>query len=320
MRHLAASWFAIVHPPAVRLVASFAVLALAPDAGRAQSSEHAPLAVQLPSSTRALALGDAYVAVRDVDALLYNPALLAGARSGVAASAQLYGKSATLVSATSTVGFGQTFGVGLGVQLLDFVSPGAGIYPVPPGQLTRFVSGKAMSAVIALGAGMVVKGVRVGASAKYLDESLGLTEQRDATVAADLGASKDFGPVTVGLSVQDIGPALELSGREGKLPTRVTAGLAGFGLPVGPLDFGLSSALSVRRDGRVIPAAGAELSWIPIEGIGATGRLGLRYPDPHAGSPVTLGASAFLDRLSVDYAFEGFTGPGSGHRIGIRIR
>jgi hypothetical protein len=57
-----------------------------------------------------------------------------------------------------------------------------------------------------------------------------------------------------------------------------------------------------------------------IDGVGSAIRAGLRRPEEDHGTAATFGASFFLDRLTVDYAFEPFAGPGSGHRLGVRVR
>jgi hypothetical protein len=287
----------------------------------AQTDTYSALASQLPASTRAAGLANAYVAVRDVDVLLSNPAMLVGGRVGVAASAELYGGRGSLVALSNGMTFGPTFAAGIAVQLAHFDAPG-GVYPVRPSALTATGPRDGTSAVLAFGGGMLFKGIRFGARAKYINEAAA-SDRADATVALDVGAAKDFGVYTVGLAVQDVGPSLELGGMDGPLPARVTLGVAGGlngGWSVGPVDLGFTSAATVRRNGRVVPAAGGEITWSPLDGVGAVGRLGVRYPDSDAGSPITFGATFFLDRLSVDYAFEGWTGEGSAHRIGIRLR
>jgi hypothetical protein len=91
-------------------------------------------------------------------------------------------------------------------------------------------------------------------------------------------------------------------------------------VPVGPLDLAASGAVSVRRGGRVSPAGGVELGYVPIDGVTFAGRVGARLPEKNGEAPITLGASFTFDRVSIDYGFEPYQGEGSGHRIGIRIR
>lgn len=137
---------------------------------------------------------------------------------------------------------------------------------------------------------------------------------------ATLGVAKPMWFGTIGASIQDIGESLRLDGERLALPTRVTVGFAGGGMPLGPVDFGLSSALSVRRDGRVMPGAGVELDWSPIEGMGAVARFGGRVPERGGESPLTGGATVYVDRISLDLGIEGYSGKGTGVRIGVRVR
>ena len=56
-------------------------------------------------------------------------------------------------------------------------------------------------------------------------------------------------------------------GTSAALPTRATLGAAAAGYPVGPFDLAASTAVSVRRGGRVSPAGGVELGYMPIDGV-----------------------------------------------------
>ena len=84
-----------------------------------------------------------------------------------------------------------------------------------------------------------------------------------------------------------------------------------------------SVAVSRERDGRMVPAGGAELSYVPLEGWLFALRAGARRveggPTPHR-QPYTFGATAALDRFALDYAFEAIKGGHAAHRIGIRIQ
>src|SRR5690349_24478799 len=86
---------------------------------RAQATGFGPIVLQLPASTRAIGFGDAYVGVREPEAVFYNPAQL-GPRSagGVALSVERYGSVSAAGSFASTCAFGQ-FGFGIGGQVLD---------------------------------------------------------------------------------------------------------------------------------------------------------------------------------------------------------
>lgn len=281
---------------------------------RAQSG-YAPLVLQLPASTRALALGNADVAGRDVDVLFYNPAQLVTAR-GVGVAVQRYRSASTLQTMSGAIAFGSG-GLGIGVQMLDFgVDPG--VYPATKASLLRRGPVVASSLAATVGIGTEFKGINVGASGKYVEDRFG--NARAGVAALDLGASDDYGPVTIGLAVQNIGPDLQFGGVLAQLPTRVTLGAAGGGRPVGPFDLAASTALSVLRNGRVIPAAGVELGWTWLDGYTLAARAGVRAVDGDAESPVTLGAGISVDRLTLDYSYEMFYGGQPSHRVGLRVR
>ena len=296
------------------VVASFAV----PSAAESQARGVGPLVLQLPASTRAAGFGNAYVAVREAEAVFYNPAN-AGRAPLVAASAQRYGSEAVLAGFAGSFAFGPA-GVGIGAQLVDYHVP-LPSYPdlAPNGeQLTRTAPYPASSVVAAMSLAIPFKGIRWGVAAKVAQDRVAAL--RDGVLLADVGAAKEIGPVSLGVAVQNLGTSAKVFGTSAALPTRATIGFSGGGLPVGPLDFGASAALSVRRGGRVTPAGGGEFSYLIIDGVAIAGRLGARLPEKNGELPVTMGGSFSFDRLTLDYAFEPYHGEGSGHRVGIRVR
>lgn len=298
--------------------AVFAVVLAVPATASAQARGFGPVVLQLPASARAIGFGDAYVGVRDPEAVFYNPAQL-GVRPGVAMSVERYGSVATAGAFASTYTFGP-IGFGLGAQFLDYDAAAPG-YPDAAPNGEALLSGgpfSASSLVAAAAVEMAFKGIRWGITGKVAEDRV--ANGRDGVLLADVGAAKDLGPGTLGVTVQNLGTSPRLLGTSAALPTRATLGFAGGGLPVGPLDLAASAAVTVRRGGRVSPAGGVELGYMPIEGVSFAGRLGARLPEKDAGAPVTLGATFTFDRLSIDYGFEPYQGKGSGHRVGLRIR
>lgn len=299
-------------------LAVFALLSLSPIPAGAQGIGLGPIVLQLPASTRAIGFGNAYVAVREPEAVFYNPAQL-GTRPGVAMSVERYGSVATAGAFVSTYTFGP-FGFGFGAQMLDFEAasvryPGA----APNGeQLADRGPFQASSLVAATALEMAYKGIRWGLTGKVAQDRI--ANARDGVLLADIGAAKELGPGTAGVTVQNLGTNPKLLGTSAALPTRATVGYAGGGIAVGPLDVAMSGALSVRRGGRVLPAGGVEWGYTPIDGVTFAGRVGVRLPEKDAEAPVTLGATFSFDRLSVDYGFEPYQGKGNGHRVGLRIR
>jgi hypothetical protein len=288
---------------------------IAAPAARAQSDRFAPLVLQLPASTRALAMGDADVAGRDNDVIFYNPSRL-GLTPGLGAAAERYRSASTLGVVSANAAF-WTGGVGVGVQMLDYGAPAAG-YPAPIGGLVTRGPLAASSLAATLGIAAQFFGIRWGVAGKYVEERL--PSARARLGAADVGASADVGPVTVGLAAQNLGDDGAIGGSRVQLPRRVTAGLAGGGLPVGPFDLAVAAAVSVLRNGYVTPAAGIELGYTPLDGYTFAARVGARRTERGAQSPLTLGAGISVDRVALDYAYERFGGRGGAHRVGVRIR
>ncbi len=302
---------------AAGLLASFGA------AARAQRDRYAPIVLQLPASARATGLGGATVALRDIESLFANPAL-AGTVTGIAVSGEHFRASRQgTIAANMTLG---SLGVSVGAQFFDFgVSQGAADgfptarqWPAPSTVIDEPAAAAASSFSGAIALATAFKGYRFGVAAKYLDERLGV--RRAGKPAFDFGIARDRGRVSLGLSVQNVGPTIDFAPlRRAQLPLRATLGMSAFGLTAGPLDFGLSAAVTVRRDGYVAPAAGMEWSYWPLEGYTFAVRAGVRRPELHEQRPLTAGASFTLDRITVDYAFEQMH-HGAGHRIGLRLR
>jgi hypothetical protein len=289
-----------------------------PGIASAQARGYGPVVLQLPASARAIGFANAYVAVREPEAVFYNPAN-AGGRNAVAVSAERYGSQGVAGSFAGAYVFGPA-GLSIGAQVLDFDADGPGYPDLAPNGTRLLTSGPlaASSLFATMALAIPFKGVRWGVAAKVAQDRV--ASAREGVLLADVGAAKEFGPASVGLSVQNLGTSPRLLGTSAALPTRATLGLATGGLPVGPLDLATSAAVSVRRGGRVSPAGGAELSYIPIDGVVFAGRLGARLPEKGGAAPVTLGGSFSFDRVSLDYGFEPHQGEGSGHRVGLRVR
>ena len=302
--------------------AGLVLLSLLTLAGVAAAQPHdpAPLVLLLPGGTRALGVGNAFVAGRGSEVLFYNPAQMFILR-GTTLSMERFGSASTLGTLSTAGPFGKVY-LGAGIQYLGYHSaPGASLYTLPSA-LTLQGSSNSSSAAATVALALRWKGVRFGAAGKYVEERVdGL---RDGGAAFDVGAAREIGRGTVGISVQNLGGDLELLGQRGELPTRVTLGAA---LPSILLssyfDFTGFAAVSRERDGRIVPGAGIELIYQPVDGwtfIGRAGARRVRNLPVRAESPVTVGASFGLDRLWIDYAFQPYRGPGSAHRFAIRIQ
>ncbi len=304
------------------LVAAMATGPVATSA-RAQSSapdqreRYAPLVLKLPASARVLSLGGAQVALRDVDAVFGNPALV-GTGTGLAFGAERYASGATAgqFASSSTIG---PLGIGVGVQLLD-AGPRYGAFPARSDVLSRDNVGGTTSLAASLAASLTWKQIRWGVAAKYVEERV--TDDRAGGVAFDIGASKSLSLLnsTVGVAVQHLGPRLDVAGRREALPAQLALGIATAPKGLGKwVDVGGTAELDVRRDGELFPRGGVELSYSPIEGVTFTGRAGGRRPQLREERPVTAGAGFTVDRFTLDYGWETLR-EGAGHRLTVRLR
>ena len=305
-------------------VRSFQILAMAMTLAspvHAQRDKYAPIVLQMPAGTRLTGLAGAFTGVRDIEVVLANPALV-GIATGMEVSVERF-RASTSRSVISAMSLG-VIGVAVTAQAFDYTTPEISIGPSPdrPPVSSLVLNNRSTVAASSVSGGFALatafKGFRWGAVIKYVEERIGAT--RDGSPALDLGITKDGGGrITTGLSVQNIGPGIDFGGQTTDLPLRFTLGMAGFGVPVGPFDFGASLALSVLRDGFVAPAAGMEWGYAPLEGYNFVVRAGLRRPELDQLRPLTFGATASLDRFALEYAFEDVRG-GAGHRIGLRVR
>jgi hypothetical protein len=260
-------------------------------------------------------MGGAWTAGRDADAVFYNPAN--AGTTGVSLGGARVASASTFAHAASGMSFGAT-GISLGVAWLDYgAEPGT---PVPWRSLSARGMDDGLSAMAVVAASMTFKGIRWGVAAKLLEERIG--NSHDGVPGFDVGAAKEFGTISTGISVQHIAEPLGVRGVGTDAPARLTLGANGGGRPVGPFDLSGALAVSVRRDGFVAPAGGVEVSYTPLDGYLLAVRVGAHRPEVGALNPFTAGASVGLDRFTLDYAFADLRAPGGGalHSIGIRMR
>lgn len=293
--------------------------AASPADGQAQSAEHGPLVLELPASTRGLALGGAFYTVgNDSDAVFHNPALIGG-NGIIGASMQRFG-SQSLLSTVSGAAEWSSASVAVGIQTLGYGAMDGGIGVLSHDARSLFASGSTGTSEVAVSVGYAreVRGIRAGITGKLVDQRLG--GHHDATGAVDVGVAVGAGPARFALAVQNLGPGLTLDEVEVPLPFRVTAGGSTPAIPVGPLDLGWSAAVSREADGTVVPGAGMEVAYWPVRGRTFTARVGVRRAPEGFGRPVTLGGAFNGDRLAIDYAWQRFDGGEAVHRIGLSWR
>jgi hypothetical protein len=285
----------------------------------------APVILHLPASARWLAMGNAATGSRDDDVIFYNPAQVAVAR-GTSVSFEQY-SAGTRGGTLSSVARLNTGGVAVGVNLVDYeTAAGIGGFPVTRRDLLARGPQDAVGVDMVIAVAQVVKGFRVGAAGKYADDLAG--ERRAGGAALDLGVSKDFRRYfTAGLTVQNIGRDVSttrlVNGQSvlagpNPYPLQTTLGLTA-SKAVGIYDLLVTSAVSVERDGFVVPAGGVEVGYSWLDGYNIAVRAGARRPDVGERA-ITAGAGFGVDHLSIDYALEALSGSHIGHRIGLRVR
>ena len=297
------------------------VLALTLLAEPLAGQPYAPVLLQLPASTRALGMADAFpIGGSDSDAVFYNLAMAQNI-AGITVGGQRWGAGATMLTLS---GGAEWWGgrVALGLMGLDYSAP----IPIEGGvdgdfdERILFDSGIQRSeAVAAVGYTRRIKGIRLGAVAKAIEQRR--FGERETTGALDLSGGHVLGFVALGLSVQNIGlPADFDVGGEVDAPLKATLAAASTrSWPIGPLDVLPAASVSWTIDGRIVPAAGLEVGYWPISGRTFIARVGVRDPAGDDAKPFTAGAGFNGDRISLDWAWAPFD-EGSSHRIGIRWR
>jgi hypothetical protein len=296
-----------------------AAAALASAGGAAVAQDATPLVLRVAGSTRAMALGDAFVmGTRDSDAIFYNAAFFDAVR-GSGIHVQRWGAGATNVTASAG---GEWWGgtLAFGVRSLAFGMHMVQAAPLTMDERTLFQDGPVAIGQHAalLSYGRRVGGVRLAATGKYIADRRG--SARRELAAFDLATGAIVGPVTLGVSVHDLDARLRLSSQGTHLPTRAAVRAATLAYPLGPLDVGLAAAVEQRLDVfRTTGGGGVEVSWWPIAGRTFTGRIGVRDHEP-GGTPFTFGAGFTGDRIALDWAYRSVGEDAVTHRFGVRYR
>lgn len=276
--------------------------------------QEAPLALRLPASARALALGDLFpVGQASPDAVFYAPAFAQGLR-GIGAGLQWFEESSVLLTASG----GQEWlggAVGIGVRALSYAADD--LSPRRPhlfGGGTVPVSERSVGLTYA----RRVFGVEVGATAKWVEQRI--AEGSDDGAAFDLAAGKGLGPVRVQLAAFDVGPDLALGSLGVPLPTRVGfTAAATRPKPVGPLDVMPVLGITWEDGEDLAPAAGLEVAYWPLVGRTFFARGGIRRA-PEGARAFTLGGGFAGDVIVLDYAYEPHESGRAAHRIGVAFR
>jgi len=279
-----------------------------------------PRVLRTPASVVAAGMGDAGAVLVDPAVLFYNPAMLPQA-SGVSLSGHRLDAATTNASMASVQSVGG-FTVGLGARLLGFrevvprLSPGGQPPDSAPG------SSAALTAAVARPLGPV----RLGVSATYARDAF--AEQQDEVTVADVGVTMPFGPgnaLNVAVTMQHLGRGYQRGVGDGERPWRGVLAFGGRNYPLATFwDISAITQLMIDADGTVHHAGGAELAWVPVEGLSVAARTGFRSVDEvdrFSAGQFTGGLGVTLDRWSLDWALDASRdGRPSAHRFGVRIR
>lgn len=169
---------------------------------------------------RALGMGGAYTALADdANSLYWNPAGLAKLekREFTASHAEMYESTRLDFLAYAHPTSQGTFSAGL-----TYLSQGK---IEGRDSLGRPTAGyDASDAALSAGYARKLGFAELGASVKYIRSHIGSTEAQ--TVAADVGAKRDFGNISVGAALRNLGPGLKFADQRSDLPLRLAAGAA----------------------------------------------------------------------------------------------
>jgi hypothetical protein len=287
----------------------------------AQTAGALPRVAELPASTRAMALGDAYMMdAGHADALFYHPSLLRGA-SGFGIDLQRWGtRSSTTTVSAATQWLGG--GIGIGLQSLQFGGDaGLATAAAPAGQDHLYTLGPVpvSERIATVGYARQIGGLNVGLATKFVEERVG--SARDATMLFDVGVSRNVGQFTAGLTYRNIGEDLSLGGTDVTRPDGLTLGIGAYGQQAGIFDLGFTGAVTYVGE-EMIPAGGIEVGYWPIQGRTFVARIGARRVVEGEASPVSFGFAFWGDDITLEWAFQPVDAAGASgtHRFGVRWR
>ena len=291
----------------------------------AQAPPTGPLVLHIPTSARTAALGNAWVAGRDLDVIFHNPAQIIGTRSTIDLSVARLGPASTMLSAGSIYAAGKwSLTLGWGAQMVG-VNADAARYPFSPDVTLASGSRSGTSALLTAGAAMVFKKFRVGAAVKYVSDMASTAPAvllpvrvNQHLLLADVGVARNLFGGAAALAFQNLGRDSRDAGVTLRVPRQVALGWSTTKV-AGPLDLAVFTQVTACRNWTA-PAAGIEAGYSWIEGYTVTLRAGVRRPETHAEKPVALGAALTADRLTVEYALRLFDGGRSASGVTLRWR
>lgn len=169
---------------------------------------------------RGLGMGGAYTALADdANSIYWNPAGLSELemREFAASHAEMFASARHDFLAYTHPTSQGTFAAGL-----TYLSQGKIDGRDSLGRPTAGFD--ASDAAVSAGYARKLDFAQVGASLKYIRSHIGSTEAQ--TVAADVGARREFGSFVVGAAVRNLGPGLKFQDQRNDLPLRLAVGVA----------------------------------------------------------------------------------------------
>lgn len=307
------------------LTASLGGWALAPSPAWAQAPPTGPLVLHIPTSARTAALGNAWVAGRDLDVIFHNPAQIIGTRSTIDLSVARLGPASTMLSAGSIYAAGKwSLTMGWGAQFVG-VNADAAPYPFSPDVTLASGTRSGTSALLTAGAAIVYKKFRVGAAVKYVSDMASTApvvllpvRVNQHLLLADVGVARNLFGGAAAIAFQNIGRDSRDEGVRLRVPRQIALGWSTTKV-AGPVDLGVFTQVTARRNWTA-PAAGIEAGYSWIEGYTVILRAGVRRPETRAEKPVSLGAALTADRLTVEYALRLFDDGRASNGVTLRWR
>ena len=287
----------------------------------------AAILLTLPSSTRALALGESWSAVADDEsALFYNPAQLARVHAwSVGGSLQNYIASTTLGAFAVAIPVKRGT-VGFGMQLLnygstdEFVADGSN----PQNGIPTGSTVTAQDMALTLGYGVAFGArheLRVGAALEYARQTVASVS--GGAIAGDAGAAYTLANGwDMSAAVQHMGSKLTLASVSAPMPLTWRAAVAAPEMRMNAFTLRPMAEARQMSGADVTGVLGAEGTWrTGTSGTLLSARAGYAFRgSTDARSPFTVGAGITLGRLQVDYAYEGFDLIGGAtNRVGVRF-
>lgn len=299
---------------------------LALGASQSAAQSRAGLVLSLPTSARALGLGQgSAAAMHDEWSLFLAPAQLGRVRGVAAGFASEGYLASTLLSAAAIAVLTRVGTVAFGATMLDYgtIQEIASSIPGSPGAETgRTWSARDYAVLVGLGRELrSFHALRVGGALEFVHS--GIADVSGSAVAASVGAAwTSPSGWDIAASAQHFGGDVTIGGTSGSLPRTLRAGVAAPAHRIRGMTLRPMAEFRTVNGGATAGVVAGELSWAGVRGTGFSLRAGYTLQDAAAADhwPVALGAGITLGKFAIDYATERFsTIDQTTHRVGLRF-